>query len=86
MIHIQMSSPIIILFVAKYLLINTMEITLGLMYLKKISGQEIIEIGEGAFLNNLIVEYVQLPDESLRTIQIRSELDFLGKMHLHYVV
>lgn len=29
---------------------------------EKISGQEVIEIGEGAFSENLIVEYVQLPD------------------------
>lgn len=29
---------------------------------EKISGQEVIEIGEGAFSDNLILEYVQLPD------------------------
>lgn len=29
---------------------------------EKISGQKVIEIGEGAFSGNLIVEYVQLPD------------------------
>lgn len=29
---------------------------------EKISGQEVIEIGESAFSNNLIIEYVQLPD------------------------
>lgn len=29
---------------------------------EKISGQEVIEIGEGAFSDNLILEHVQLPD------------------------
>lgn len=29
---------------------------------EKISGQEVIEIGESAFSNNLIIEHVQLPD------------------------
>ena len=89
---------------------------------EKISGQEVIESGEGAFSDNLILEHVQLPDsvtaikdnayygcrnlkiihfgmgiksigdnafaecESLQTIQIRSKLDFLGKMHLRYQI
>ena len=33
---------------------------------EKISGQEVVEIGEKAFSNNLIIEHIQLPDSILR--------------------
>ena len=52
---------------------------------EKISGQEVVEIGEKAFSNNLIIEHIQLPDsnafvecESLQNIQICSERDYIG--------
>lgn len=47
----------------------------------KISGQEVVEIGEEAFLNNLIIEYVQLPD-SIITI---NDFAFFGCRNLRKI-
>lgn len=56
----QVSSPIITLLEVKYLKYNGQSNQVEIP--EKISGQEVIEIGEGAFSDNLILEYVQLPD------------------------
>lgn len=55
---------------------------------EKISGQEVIEIGEGAFSDNLILEHVQLPDSAtcrrFRKLEIGewSFSDNLNEVHL----
>lgn len=54
--------PIIILLEVKYLLININGQNNQVEIPEKISKQEVIEIGEEAFSDNLILEHVQLPD------------------------
>jgi len=48
---------------------------------EKISGQEVVEIGEKAFLNNLIIEHIQLPDSILRI----NDFAFFGCRNLRKV-
>ena len=49
---------------------------------EKISGQEVVEIGEKAFLNNLIIEHIQLPDSILRI----NDFAFFGCRNLRKVI
>ena len=48
---------------------------------EKISGQEVVEIGEKAFSNNLIIEHIQLPDSILRI----NDFAFFGCRNLRKV-
>ena len=48
---------------------------------EKISGQEVVEIGEKAFSNNLIIEHIQLPDSILRI----NDFAFFGCRNLRIV-
>ena len=48
---------------------------------EKISGQEVVEIGEKAFSNNLIIEHIELPDSILRI----NDFAFFGCCNLRKV-